>query len=444
MRSPLLIGPVASVLAIPDIWRQDRSPDQLRQVIGARGSGVYEQYVPVRMVASRWPPSAGLSAARRSSAPRIGAGHADARSLVRGGRLTVPAAQPDRGRELRRQRLELRPRPGRALRVVPLLGLGDLRAKLLDARAIGGLRCVVERRSGAAIGVDAQPRRCRDAAIPVASAPARSSAWSSWPGRSSSRARYAEALRVLHAQGHRPRTRSSSSRPRAGRCRSLRGAGAGRGRLGGTDLGAERRHPETRAAASACDLQVRGAGPSPGASRRREHAARSDRLCAVHGRAPIRSLICTASSRWRAASSSRSRVPASRPRYRSTAPTLPSAWPIAWRPASGAAARTGSPPRRARRGGPRPPRPGSRRAATRCPGTGRRTRRAPAPRGRRAPRRSARARPAGTRARTDGADTTGNRRPTPAPRAPSRPAGPARAAAGTDEIGRPTRCPGRG
>ena len=67
----------------------------------------------------------------------------------------------------------------------------------------------------------------------------------------------------------------------------------------------------------------------------------------------------------------------------------------------------------------------------------------PDPGGRRAPRRSVRARRAGTRAPTDGADTREIRRPTPEPQAPRRPVAHARVGGGTDEIAPPTRCPWR-
>ena len=65
-----------------------------------------------------------------------------------------------------------------------------------------------------------------------------------------------------------------------------------------------------------------------------------------------RSSTRIAASRCAIASSVLPRTLASRPRYRSTAPTLPSACPIAWRPAKGASRDTRSPRRSRPRGAP--------------------------------------------------------------------------------------------
>src|SRR5262249_25722453 len=66
------------------------------------------------------------------------------RPLGRRARGPVAAAEPYRGGQLLRQRLELLPRLGGATDVVAALGVGELRTELTDPLPIGRLRPVVE------------------------------------------------------------------------------------------------------------------------------------------------------------------------------------------------------------------------------------------------------------------------------------------------------------
>src|SRR6478735_1325588 len=77
--------------------------------------------------------------------------HVHPRTLgVRRG-LAVAAAEADRARELARDELHLLARTGGALGVVEVLGLLDLRAQVLEARAVLALGLRVEQRAGVAV-----------------------------------------------------------------------------------------------------------------------------------------------------------------------------------------------------------------------------------------------------------------------------------------------------
>ncbi len=267
-----------------------------------------------------------------------GASHAEPRALCRGSGIPVPATEPRRCRQLTSQGIDLGLGALGALGVVPGLGLGQIRTKVRQPLSIRRLGRGVEGRA-TVCQARRRPagrhrtRRCGTRAKPGAPARARAA-----PGRARGADAPSTTCPCCRGPGmHRLRTRSSNTRPRAGRSRrpSYRGFGGGDPLEVGVDLSGQR-HAERSSRSQVRRAPARLLVRSSGAYRRMEDLR--EVVLTVGGPGPRSHALVDLDRR----SQMEVRViePAEcggqEPKIPVTAPTLPSACPMACLPANGA------------------------------------------------------------------------------------------------------------